>query len=306
MKLYLFKAFFLLAIIMAGVVVQAQTTQGTDFYVSFGSNNSNLSSAVNLQVRIVAIEATKVDFSFTGASQQNITANVAAGSVHTLSLSTDQKAAVYSTTAGLSSKSLYIHSDKPVSVYVLNQYTATTDATNVLPINSLGTEYYHISYLPLTGRSDGYTIVATEAGTDIFENGTKLTTMNTGQVYSVYKTTDMTGSHITSSKPIALFNTNVQTLIPDNKTGNSDNLYQQMMPVRTWGKRYFVPVTRRGTERVRIVASQDGTTITQMGGTLISGSLTNLNKGQFVELEINLAAGGSYIAANKPVGVCSF
>jgi hypothetical protein len=309
MKSIILKITFLLAIIMAGGVVLAQTTQGTDFYVSFGDNNSQAAGKLNLQIKIVASKAAKVDYTFNliGGKQS---VNVAAGEVYTFSFGTSQNGFVYSNTnTGTTSpvsRSLYIHSDEPVSVYALNQYKASTDATNILPVNSLGTEYYHISYQPpYSTYNDGYTIVATEDATDIFENGTQLTTMNKGQVYSVYKTTDMTGSHITSTKPIALFTTHPVAMVPYNVTA-SDHLYQQMMPVNTWGKKYFVPVTHRGAERVRIVASQDGTNISHTGGTVISGSLTNLNKGQFVELEINLAEGGSYITSNKPVGVCSF
>jgi hypothetical protein len=201
------------------------------FICTFGSNNLQTASSVNLQIRIVALKATKVNFAFTGDSKKDFTVNIAAETVYTLQLTAEQKALVYSTIAGLSSKSLYIYSDEPISVYALNQYQATTDATNVLPINSLGKEYYHISYQPWTGKSDGYTIVATEADTDISENGVKLTTLAKGQVYTVYKTTDMTSSHITSGKPIAFFTTNVQTMIPDG-AGNTDILYQQMIPVR--------------------------------------------------------------------------
>jgi hypothetical protein len=63
---------------------------------------------------------------------------------------------------------------------------------------------------------------------------------------------------------------------------------------------------------VRIVASQNGTNITQTGGTLLLGvpggqnSLDNLQAGQFVELEVSSSSNGCYISANKPIGVCTF
>jgi hypothetical protein len=307
------KKILLVVIILLGLirvpVFSQVTTIGTDFYLSFGDNFKQSAGNLNLQIKIAASKAAKVDYTFNanGAKQS---VNVAAGTVSTIQIGKAQTGLVYSNTnTGTSvpvSRSLYIHSDEPISVYALNQYEASTDATNILPVNSLGKEYYHISYQPpFPSYNDGYTIVAVEDATDIFINGAKVVTLNTGQVYSVYQTTDMTGHHITSGKPIALFTTNSTTQVPYGVT-SSDNLYQQMMPVNTWGKKYFVPVTHRGAERVRIVASQDGTNITQTGGTVKSGSLTNLSKGQFVELEITLAGGGSYIAANKPIGVCSY
>jgi hypothetical protein len=313
MKRVILKYTFLLAIIILSIGVRAQTTQGTDVWVSFGSNFFG-TNEVDLQIRIVALKATNVVYTFTNGNTTH-SMNMAAGEVKTIVLTNEQKALVYSnsTATDISDRSLYIHSDESVSVYALNQYAATTDATNVLPVNSLGTEYYHISYIPHYYNSvcaDGYMIVATEDGTDIFENGST-TPVNTsplsrGQVYTYYSSCqDMTGTRITSNHPISLFTTDPQVFVPVG-VGTSDNLFQQMVPVGAWGKNYMIPVTHRGAERVRIVASQDNTTITQMGGTVKTGSLSNLNKGQFVELEINLAAGGCYISADKPIGVCSF
>jgi hypothetical protein len=81
--------------------------------------------------------------------------------------------------------------------------------------------------------------------------------------------------------------------------------------VNTWGKTFFVPVSHLTKDRVRIVASTDGTNITQNGGTLVSSlgsqmSLNNLQKGQFVELEILLSDNGCFITSNFPVGVCTY
>jgi hypothetical protein len=304
------KKTLLVVIILLGIIrvpLFSQTTQGTDFYLSFGKNSNQSASAVNLQIRIAATKATTVTYTY--GNGFSYSENIAIG-VTTRNLASEN-AYVYSNTAGVSSNSLRIQSTQPISVYALNQYNVTADATNVLPVSSLGTEYFHISYIPVTTNAgvlfeDGYTIIATEDGTDIFENNVKLnaTPLNSGKVFSVYRREDMTGAYITSTKPIALFTTNVNAAVPVD-FGNTDNLFQQIPQVRHWGKKYIVPVTRRGVERVRIVAARDNTTVTQTGGTIITGSLS-LNKGQFVELEISLAAGGCYISADKPVGVCSF
>jgi hypothetical protein len=93
--------------------------------------------------------------------------------------------------------------------------------------------------------------------------------------------------------------------------GSTDNLYQQLLSVRTWGKNFCIPVTKRGVERIRILASQDGTIISYQGGVVktypVPGTSTaNLNKGQFVEMGENSAAGGCFITSSKPVGICSF
>ncbi len=119
---------------------------------------------------------------------------------------------------------------------------------------------------------------------------------------------DISGTLITSDKPIAYFTTNTCVYVPGN-IGACDCLFQQQVPVHSWGNRFLVPITKRGKERIRIVASQDGTTITQSGATVLSspgaGGLV-LNAGQFVELEASISDGGCYIQSDKPVAVASF
>jgi hypothetical protein len=135
------------------------------------------------------------------------------------------------------------------------------------------------------------------------EGGSKIT-LKKGEVYSSYESTNATGAHLTSTKPVAYFVTNAGTQIP-NGIASVDYLYQQMSPVSTWGKTFFVPVTHREKELVRVLASENNTKIKQNGDASKNASLT-LNKGQFVELEISLTGGGCYITSDKPVAVCTY
>ena len=317
MKRKLYIILLIIAFFAFGGTLCAQTsTQGTDFWLSFGKNRHSTSSEINMQVRIVTNQAATVTFTYTNSGTTEIY-NVPAGSIETITLNNTQKSRVFSGATGRTSNSLHIESTTPISVYALNQNTNTTDATNVLPVTSLGTDYYHISYLACyqapTVYDDGYTVIATENNTIIYDEGTPITTLQKGQVYSAYySNTDITGKHITSNNPIAYFVTNGGVFIPVNLTNGSDCLFQQLLPVNVWGNNFLVPVTHRGTERVRIVASQDGTIITQTGGVIktdnggFSQNILTLNRGQFVELEIYLASHGCYISANKPVGVGAY
>jgi hypothetical protein len=308
MKHVILKLTFLFAVMMASIPMQAQTTMGKDFYLSVGKNGlATAGSDVAIQVRVVASKATNVTGTFATNSSLNFSFSLAAGDVRTIDLSEAQRNAIYSGATGSSYKSLRIQSTESVSVYVLSHTLGLVDATNVLPVTSLGKDYYHFSYRPASSgaRADnGYTVVAVENGTSVSENGTYKTTLSAGQVYSTYNSDalDITGKRITTSKPAAYFVSN-SVQVPTT-AGQADCLFQQLMPVTAWGKVFFVPATKRGKERVRIIASQDGTNITQTSGTVISGSLTNLGKGQFVELEITSA--GCYISSNKPIGVCSY
>ena len=302
----------------------APTTQGKEFWVAFGQNSNHPPGNVSLQVRIVATKTTEVTFSYMNNSSYNQTFTVAAGQVYTHNLSTEEKALVYNRPpTGTTNRSLYITSDEDVSVYAINLRSASTDATIVLPTSNYGTSYYALSYAALSGDFDGYTIIANEDGTEIKEDGTVVEMLDRGQVYSYYLAiSDLTGRNITSNKPFAMFTTNTITNVA---IGSADCLFEQLVPVNSWGNTFLVPVAYsvnnanlvennniRDRDRVRILSSQDGTTITQTGGTIITGTggvntlASPINAGQFVELEINIADGGCFINSNKPVAVASY
>jgi gliding motility-associated-like protein len=293
-------------------IVQAQyTTQGKDFWVSFGNNADESVIELTFQIRIVTVEATKVTFTFT-YTNTSLSVYLDAGEVYTRNLTDLEKDIVYSSQTEKSNKSLHIESNEDISVYAINIVEHSTDATAVLPVSSLGISYYHISYSPLKNFSDGYTLVATEDGTYIYENGIYKTVLNRGDVYANYFEFDATGRHITANKPVAYFTTNSCVFIPENKYA-CDCLYEQLFPETAWGTSFMVPVTIRGKERVRILASKNGTKITHIGGTVVQGSL-NLNAGQYLEIEISkdtanksgISYDGCYIEANNPVAVASY
>lgn len=324
----------LLLCLVAGneLMAQGHTTLGTDFWCSFGRNehygdptpgvpNDYHFPRYQPQLRVSATKATKVTITFTnlnsGHAEKTLVKNLQAGEGFTHTLTDDQILATYSVAPGTSTKSVHIVSDQPVSAYALSQAHGTTDATNILPVTSLGTDYYHISHKSFTNGYDkyvdGYTIVAVEAGTEVRDGktGTLLATLSTaGSVYSYYSSTtgDLTGTYIKTSKPAAYFVTNSGTSILNKftpeRTSSCDVLFQQMMPISSWGNKFLVPLTLQKRERVRILASENGTNLTIQGTyTTVTGSLSNMNAGSFAEIEIT---SGCYISANKAIGVCSF
>ena len=290
--------------LLCHVMAYAQAdTKGTDFWLAFGRNGTDL------QIRIVGSDQPASGTIYFTASNTSIPFTVSAGGVFTYSLSTTEKANVSNTTTGSSNKSIHITSSAPVTAYALNQQSASTDATNVLPVTALGTDYYDVSYRPASS-SDIYFVVATENVTHVYHNNTLVATLDAGDVYTRTSGSDMTGAHITSDKPVAFFAASAGVQIPNGYT-YIDILFQQLAPVNTWGKNFFVPASYCGKDIVRIIASQNGTNITLTGGTLLSPlggqtSLTNLSAGQWVEIVVELANNGCFISANNPVGVCTY
>ena len=300
--------------------LQAQTTQGKEFWVTFLKTDPLLVSIRDMQIRIVTgnLPASATIY-FTNLNE-SVSFSVNAYETYTHILTNDQKIAVSDlTTETITNHSIYISSSVPVSVYTFIS-GISEGATNVMPVTALGTEYYHCSYTDFEGymlhSMDAYAVVATQNNTYLYHNGMLVTPvpLNAGEVY--YRaSTDMTGSLITSNNPVAFFVLHQGACIVDTPCNiyfpSLSFLMQQLAPVITWDRTFFVPVTVMETERVRIVVSQDGTNITTLtGGTIRTGVpgaqtfLTNLQAGDFVELDIT--SNGCFFEANNPVGVCSY
>ena len=309
------KTTLIFLLLCASLPLSAQDgTRGKDFWLTFGRNEVSTdfpNADINLQIRIVGSElATTGNIYFTNLGT-SVPFSIAAGQVYTHHLSAAEKqAASCNKSQGISNLSVRITTSEPVTVYALNQSYRTTDASNVLPTAVLGTDYYQISYTAISGYGDAYAVIAAQDSTQIHHNGTLTATLNTGEIYYRTNYSDMTGSYITADKPAAFFALHQGPQIPSG-TPFVDILFQQLAPISTWGKTFFAPVSWRGKDFIRIVASQNGTNVSQVGGTIrnVSGgqtTLTNLNAGQWVELEILLANNGCYIQSDKPVGVCTY
>jgi len=296
--------------------LQAQNTEGREFWVTFGYSEALTAlPSTDFRIRIVNGEKQTTGYIYFSelGTYEHFTINP--NTVYDYALTDPQKLAVYNVTMGKSSKSIYVYCANPVTVYAGVLRGSTGDVTNVLPVTALNTEYYHISYETMINNNvlfDAYAVVAIQNNTQLFHNDVLAATLQKGEVY--YRTfyPDMTGARITSNNPVAFFAVHQMASIPPGSTYNTfGRLFQQLSPINTYGKTFFVPVTSHQYNFVRIVASRNGTDITQIGGTIrtVPGgqtNLSNLQAGQFVELNVNLADNGCYITANNPVAVCSY
>ena len=296
------------------------TIHGKDFWVSFGHNYDrpiidDPIDGVAYQIRIIATGATTVTFNFTNISTTR-TFNLTAGQIFTYKLTVAEATSVFSNATGLTNKSLHITSTEYISVFAMNLSYTTSEGTHVLPVTALGTEYYQVSYEGFGGIhtinnncGDGYTIIAIENGTVITEQSGNTVNMSKGQVYSRYfgNYSDATGYKLTSNKPVAYFVTNWGVVVPK-PIWSGDCLFEQMMPVHTWGTRFLVPVSHRNVENVRVVAAQNNTNVHYMDQNLTDHHIT-LNAGAFAEFRITRVfdnSPGVTLTSDKPVAVCAY
>lgn len=197
------------------------------------------------------------------------------------------------TAGGLAVAGAYhLRADRPVSAYQFNplQYAIgalksyTNDASLLFPTNAWGQEHYvaswqHISASPglftITAAHDqtSVTITATAdapaaGGSPGFEAGVaKTVVLAAGDVLEVATVSgDLTGSHITSDKPIQVIGGHYCANVPLN-VGACDHHEDSVLPLTALGGDYLVVapiVPTFGDDKaqtVRVVATADGTTL---------------------------------------------
>lgn len=236
----------------------------------------------------------------------------------------------------VSNLSFYIRAESDVAVYAHNQGNKSSDAFLVFPTKALGNEYYVMTY-----KSDGkfssvlsrtpsqFAIVATEDETNIrikpssptFSNDTLIQTvnMNKGDVYLVQSRitneeidNDLTGTHILSNKPIAVFAGHQRATIPleafeIGSNPSRDFICEQLPPLQSWGKNAFIIpfsqpqyITNNGNDIYRVLAGYDSTNLY-----INDEFIGRLQKGEFFQ---DIIDGNKplLITADKPILVAQF
>ena len=291
-------------------------TMGTEFWVGFMQNYTDLSSAqLNLYISSYNNTAGTVVMPLTGYSQSF---TVLANTVTTVVLPIT---GMNTGSDVISNKSFLVQTDDTVAVYALNFQTATADAAAIFPTKTLGTDYRVHCYKGLdSSLPSEFLIVATTDGTQV-EITPKVTTagghaagvpyiidLDSAETYQVKAANgngDLSGSTIRgtdisgSCRPFAVFSGSQCTNIP---TGCAacDHVYEQDLPVTGWGKRYFtVPWVGPSSYTYRVLANTNTTTYTVNGVTQ-----PTLNAGQYSE--VNYATGAKVIESTVPISVAQF
>jgi gliding motility-associated-like protein len=218
-------------------------------------------------------------------------------------------------------KGVLIETVDSVNVMISSSQSWTVDLTQVLPANAIGTSYrvdayhgtpafneLHKSQLLIVAAEDGTEVVITPSVNTMGGNpsGVPFTVqLNAGQSYQVRALAsagDLTGTVVQASqasgacRPFAVFGGSSCAMIPTNCSA-CDMVFTQLIPRTAWGTSFFVPpVHGVNTFTYRVLADQNGTTITIGGGNPIT-----LNAGQ--SHQVNGQTTAVCIAASAPVSV---
>ena len=308
-----------------GATAQDATTQGKEFWLSFISNGFKNHPQQGTWLRVQLLVSAKRNCEGdivnpnTGWSHHF---TVEANNVFSMDLDETQVYVESNEYEQIVNKGLQITTTDTVSVYCANIATYSFDASYVLPIQGLADDYIIQTAQQSSGVYDptsAFVIVATEDNTtiDITPSVNTLAgrqanqefniTLNKGEAYQVRSnqgwdgSRDLSGTRVTARdcKKIAIFNGNNLTLVPANATSDIDCIFEQAMPLRSWGKKFVVTTSLdRSSDYVKITSASDGNEIRRNGVVL-----TTLNANQSYTFELSNSQKSCYIEALHPCAV---
>ena len=301
---------------LAHSIGQELDCKGTDFWLTF-PGNLNLNNP-QYSLLISGGEVTTAIVSVPGTGF-NTTVTITPGVTTTVLLPTS---ASLNTSNIIANNGIHVTAAKEITVYGVNDEEYSMDSFLGLPTDYLGTEYINLGHKNGQGPGIGglavgtqLAIVATQIGTTVTITPTVTTdfhpagvpytiTLNEGQTYLLRNRegrspTDLSGSLITSDKPIAVFGGAQQANLTT-YDGTADYIVEQLPPTSAWGKTFLtVPLkTRANSDVFRILASQDATEL-RLNGLIVA----TLKRGEFKEITLTSA---SKITADKPVLVAQY
>lgn len=273
---------------------------------------------INANNKVLMITARNATAGTVSIPRQNWSQNftVAANDVTLISLPT---AAETQGSEAIRNTGVHIQADMPISIYAHQYANFRSEASVILPVESIGNEYYAMSYFGYGDQQAIYPseflLVASEDQTTItyrVADGTrggaaagssKTIVLDQGQSYQVQSAEglsgDMTGSWISGDKDFVVMSGARWTEVPLS-CGTRDNLYEQMYPVSTWGRQFVSVLSKDASfDYLRVMASQNNTQVF-----VDNAIVATLNAGEFYGF--NNSKSAVFIRGSKPLLVAQF
>ena len=296
------------------VHAQGLSSSGTDFWVGFFPNERKNAFRGDTSLTEIFLASDAVDTALVTYDGNTTAYPLAPNSVLTVNL---QGRGITNVAESPSNYSVHIEAHSPITVYgFFDEYNVNNpggggspDGFLGLPTVSLGTDYYTMNYgdeSGFDGRAGGEFLVIAPYDSTIVTITANAHTQDSlallshspgdtwqvmlmrGQSYLVTSTgrypgtEDLTGSHVVSSKPVALLTGHRIAAIPI--TANSaDYLIEMMPPADRWGTEYFdMPMAGRAIcgDYIRLLSAEDSNIITENGATI-----DTLNAGEWAEVD---------------------
>ncbi|KAL4223744.1 hypothetical protein ACF0H5_017210 [Mactra antiquata] len=235
---------------------------GTSFVFAFMQNRKfSMSSTIgdptviitSLNTSVVTLDVPYLAMSNVVTVQDSITLNI-------------DKSIVVMSSGIIEDKIVYVRSDTQVHVTILNFDVMSSDGTTVLPVSSLGQEYFVACFGPGIDVLPEFLIASIEDSTLItinYETGAREDIIM--NAYNTYLVTGnfLTGTKVSSNKPIFLISGHMGAKIPADSYNYLDFISEMMPPVTSLGTTHIVSFMHpRNDFTVSIVATMNDTEVT--------------------------------------------
>ena len=277
-------------------LTDTQTIVYIDYYLGYFNNFGGTPSIVliNSESRPVlySIEIPELEYMYTDgrvAPESALVIDLSTSSVVTSR--SDQNKGVH----------LKVGSDE-MTVIGQDERSFTSATFLVLPSIQLGITkyvYYGMVMVDTTERNSAILVVGTEDNTVmnltttqpvIVNAGDSTTSVFSGRQYSfelnrfqtvyIATFTDLSGTKITTDKPVSVFSGHECVLLPGTVNG-CDHIVEQIPPTAVWGKVFYIsPLLTRGSYIIKILATYNSTNVSFYCNDTLKFS--TINEGQFV------------------------
>ncbi len=206
-------------------------------------------------------------------------------------------------------KGILVEANGNINVYGLSFISGSADAYLALPCTVMAVdeyEYYGISYyISSSPFRSVILLVACENETVIKFNSITIT-LNSMETYQIESHNDLTGTRITSSKPLSVFSGSDCSEVPQN-TGGCDNLVEQVPPTVTWGSKFLVASLegRSSGELIRVISARAASVAVNCSTNVSVSEFQLQSGGNFSEFEIPINSFCS-IESTSPVLVAQY
>lgn len=308
MRKFYFLSTLVLVLSAAGIVkAQDFSNRGKDFWIAYTAHIDGTSSAMGLYLTAdvntsgnVQVGPVNIPFTITANQVTKLFFGPGnSGDASNLPVYNNQMNGIK---AGAG---IHVTALKNIVVYAHIIRSARSGASLILPTTVLGKEYIVPSYRNM-GASESYsqiTVVAVQPNTTIEitprvndRSGTRpagvpfqVTLANPGDVYQLQsqRDADYSGSLVKSvsgssggCQPIAVFASTYWSGFDCSGSSGGDNLYQQLFPTKSWGKKFITaPFINKPYDIIRVFVTDPATTVrkTELGLTTTLSGLTAAN-----------------------------
>jgi gliding motility-associated-like protein len=297
------------------------TNEGTDFWVVFPTHDPSGTNLAKIRLYITSKSSSEVSV-YVGDNRiltQSVEPNVAVPIDVPRDLAYIDEKEKLNVLPGRGIRVLVTEGRPKVAVYAHIYAGFRSAATLVLPVESLGQNYYSMNYTQSLNSNSAnrnfIVLVATEDDTRLLihmKGSSQKISIHLPKAGDVYEylpngLQDLTGTFVeidksyanNCDKRFAMFSGSTSVTIGGDCAQSLDPLYQQLYPTTSWGKTYGVVPFIGRYYALRIVAEEDGTIVN------FNNQTFTLNKGDFYNTDQFLST-PMFVKANKNVSVAQY